>query len=47
MGKDDASKRFINNQNIITNDKLVFLKIISNVIRSGMNIVGVKTPEKM
>jgi len=26
---------------------LVFLKIISNVIRSGMNIVGVDTPEKM
>ena len=47
MGKDDPSKRFINNQNVITNDKLVFLKIISNVIRSGMNIVGVNTPEKM
>jgi arginyl-tRNA synthetase len=26
---------------------LVFLKVISNVIRSGMNIVGVDTPEKM
>jgi len=26
---------------------LVFLKVISNVIRSGMNIVGVNTPEKM
>ena len=24
-----------------------FLKVISNVIRSGMNIVGVNTPEKM
>ena len=31
----------------IPNDKLVFLKVISNVIRSGMNIVGVDTPEKM
>ncbi len=47
MGKDDLSKRFINDQKIIPNDKLVFLKVISNVIRSGMNIVGVDTPEKM
>ena len=47
MGKDDPSKRFINNQKKIPNDKLVFLKVISNVIKSGMNIVGVETPEKM
>jgi arginyl-tRNA synthetase len=47
MGKDDPSKRFINNQNKISNDKMVFLKVISNVIRSGMNIVGADTPEKM
>jgi arginyl-tRNA synthetase len=47
MGKDDPSKRFINDQKKIPNDKLVFLKVISNVIRSGMGIVGVDTPEKM
>jgi len=47
MGKEDPSKRFINDQKKIPNDKLVFLKVISNVIRSGMNIVGVNTPEKM
>jgi len=47
MGKDDPSKRFINDQKKIPNDKLVFLKVISNVIRSGMNIIGVETPEKM
>ena len=47
MGKENSSKRFINNQKKITNDKLVFLKVISNVIKSGMNIVGVNTPEKM
>ncbi|WP_415304858.1 arginine--tRNA ligase [Candidatus Pelagibacter sp. Uisw_090] len=47
MGKDDPSKRFINDQKKIPNDKLVFLKVISTVIRSGMNIVGVDTPEKM
>ena len=47
MGKDDPSKRFINDQKKIPDDKLVFLKVISNVIRSGMNIVGVNSPEKM
>jgi arginyl-tRNA synthetase len=47
MGKEDPSKRFINKEKKIDDDKLVFLKVISNVIRSGMNIVGVETPEKM
>ena len=47
MGKEDKSKRFINDDKKIRNDKLVFLKIISNVIKSGMSIVGVSTPEKM
>ena len=47
MGKDDSNKRFINEQKKIPNDKLIFLKVISNVIRSGMSIVGVDTPEKM
>ena len=31
----------------ISDDKLVFLKAISNVIKSGMNIMNVSTPEKM
>ncbi len=47
MGKEDPSKRFINDKKKISKDNLVFLKVISNVIRSGMNIVGVDTPEKM
>ena len=47
MGKDDPSKRFINDQKKIPDDKLVFLKVISNIIKSGMNIVGVNSPEKM
>jgi len=47
MGKDDPGKRFINDKKIIPNNKLVLLKVISNVIKSGMNIVGVNTPEKM
>ena len=47
MGKENPNKRFINEKKIIPEDKLVFLKTISNVIKSGMNIVGVETPEKM
>ena len=47
MGKDDVSKRFINDKKEISNDKLILLKVTSNVIKSGMNLVGVNTPEKM
>jgi len=47
MGKDDPSKRFINDKKEIPDDKLIFLKVISNVIKLGMSIVGVNTPEKM
>ena len=47
MGKEDPTKRFINDQKIITDDKLVFLKVVSNVVKSGMKIIGVDTPQKM
>ena len=47
LGKDNPEKRFINNQKKISDDKLVFLKAISNVIKSGMDIVGVSVPKKM
>ncbi len=47
LGKDNPEKRFINDQNKITDDKLIFLKAISNVIKSGMDIVGVSVPKKM
>ncbi len=47
LGKDNPEKRFINEEKKISNDKLVFLKIISSVIKSGMKIVGVDTPERM
>jgi len=47
LGKQQPEKKFINDQKNISPDKLVFLKAISNVIKSGMNIVGVDTPEKM
>ena len=47
MGKDDISKRFIEEDNSIKEEKLVFLKSIANTIKSGMDILGVDTPEKM
>ena len=47
LGKQYPEKRFINNQKSISADKLIFLKVISNVIKSGMDILGVDTPEKM
>ena len=47
MGKEDSSKRFINDKNEIPNDKLILLKVTSSVIKLGMNIVGVNTPQKM
>ena len=47
LGKENPDKRFINVKKKITDDKLIFLKAISNVVKSGMNIVGVSTPDKM
>ena len=47
MGKDDVSKRFIEEDNTIKMEKLVFLKSIANTLKTGMNILGVDTPEKM
>ena len=47
MGKEDVSKRFIDQDNKIKMEKLVFLKSIANTLKTGMNILGVDTPEKM
>ena len=47
MGKEDVSKRFIEEDNTIKMEKLVFLKSIANTLKTGMNILGVDTPEKM
>ena len=47
MGKDNQDKRFISKDNKVSDDKIVLLKAISNVIKSGMDIVGVHSPEKM
>ena len=47
MGKEDISKRFIEKDNSIKNEKIIFLKIVAKVIKSGMDIIGVEAPEKM
>ncbi len=47
LGKEKKELRFIGKDNSVSDEKLVFLKVISNVIKSGMNLVGVNTPEKM
>ena len=47
MGKENEELRFINKDKKLFDDKLIFLKAISSVIKSGMDIVGVDTPEKM
>ncbi len=46
LGRDDKSKRFIDNGQI-TKDKLILLKSMALVIKSGLNILGVDSPEKM
>jgi len=47
MGKDNEEKRFIEKDGSIKIEKIVFLRSISNVIKIGMDILGVDTPEKM
>jgi arginyl-tRNA synthetase len=47
LGKQFPEKRFINDQKSISPDKLIFLKSIANVIKSGMDLVGVDSPTKM
>ena len=47
LGKDNPAKRFINEDKKISDKNLVFLKTIAEIIKSGMNILGVDTPEKM
>ena len=47
LGRDNENKRFIDKDNKVSDDKIVLLKSVSNVIKSGMDIVGVNVPEKM
>ena len=47
LGKDNESKRFIDKNNKISDEKLVILKSVSNVIKIGLDIIGVNSPKKM
>ena len=47
LGREDHLKRFITEDNKISDGKLVFLKMISNVIKVGLQIIDVNYPEKM
>ena len=47
LGKDDISFRFISDNKPTSLTKLIILKCISYVIKSGMNLIGVNTPNKM
>ena len=46
LGKKNENKRFIINDKI-SKDKLIFLKSVAIVIKSGMQILDVQTPDKM
>ncbi len=47
MGKEKEELRFISKDKKLSDEKLVFLKCISTIIKTGMNIIGVDAPEKM
>jgi arginyl-tRNA synthetase len=47
LGKDDVSYRFISDNKPTSLTKLIILKSISYVVKSGMNLIGVNTPNKM
>ena len=47
LGNDNEKKRFIDKNNKITDEKLVILKSVSNVIKIGLDIIGVNSPKKM
>ena len=47
FGKNNPKFRFIDEKKSINNSKLILLKSISHIIKNGMNIIGVSTPEKM
>ena len=47
MGKDDSNLRFIDDKNNITESRIFLLKSISNLIKSGMKIIGVNAPDSM
>ena len=47
LGKDNISFRFIKGNKETSTTKLIILKCISNVVKSGMDLIGVDSPGKM
>jgi len=47
MGKNDINLRYIDDKNNITESRMLLLKSISNLIKSGMKIIGVNAPDRM
>ena len=47
LGKDNKEFRFIIEDNVVRNPRLVILQALSIVIRNGMSILGVSTPKSM
>ena len=47
LGKNDKTKRFIDQNKNVADEKLFFLKAVMCVVKSGMEILGVSTPKKM
>ena len=47
LGKNNISYRFINDNKPTSATKIIILKCISHVIKCGMNLIGVHTPNKM
>ena len=38
---------YVSGQLPIKDEKIILLKIVSNIVKTGMNVIGVDTPEKM
>jgi len=47
MGKENKSYRFVQNNKIQNNSRLLLLKVLYMVIQNGMSILGVSTPKSM
>ena len=47
LGKKDETFRFIRDNKPSNSAKLVLLKCVAQVIKNGMRLIGVNTPEKM
>ncbi len=47
LGKDNEKFRFISGNEVLNNSRLILLQALAIVIRNGMSILGVSTPEKM